>query len=154
MDTGAGGCLPPSSISLFLLTWEDPRAAQASILPAWQPPIRGCSAVALETPVAITAADGGIGEADGSRGGQPGLAERDGHGWRGGTGTACSDPSLESEHRGQQKGNNSSLAETEACLELVCDHLSKILSHFITPPAATMPQDYHPYGNAHPPFCL
>lgn len=57
---GSGGCLfPPTSICLVLLTWEHLRAAQAFILPAWQSPIRGGSAVALETPVAITAADGG-----------------------------------------------------------------------------------------------
>lgn len=68
----------PATPSQVLLTWEHLRAAQASILPAWQPPIRGGSAVALETLVAITAADGGTGEADGGRGGQPWLAGRDG----------------------------------------------------------------------------
>lgn len=68
-DCGVWGLPAPHSILLVLLTWEHLRAAQASILPAWQPPIRGGSAVALETPVAITAADGGKGKADGGRGG-------------------------------------------------------------------------------------
>lgn len=66
--------LPPS--------WSSsPGASQGSPglhPPAWQPPVRGGSAVALETPVAITAADGDAGEADGGRGGQPWMVRRDG----------------------------------------------------------------------------
>lgn len=73
-DARSGGYLPHS---ILLLTWEHLRAAQASILPAWQLPIRGGLTITLETPIAITAVDGCTEKADGGRRGQPQLVGRD-----------------------------------------------------------------------------
>lgn len=133
---GSGGCLfPPTSICLVLLTWEHLRAAQAFILPAWQSPIRGGSAVALETPVAITAADGGRWWQRGDRMAGGGDDTQ---------GAARSEPSLErvptpfpKSSPGWQNGS----ARLGGGDRWLC-HLRRTLSHFVPPsPAATVPRD-------------